>query len=257
MGSKSRIAKEIVPIIQSYIDNNTINNYYEPFVGGANVIDKIKCSNKYGSDLNKYLIALLQYVQLGGKLYDNVSRAFYNEVRTVYKNNTNEFTDYEIGNVGFLASSGGRFFDGGYAKPVFTKTKTGKVHYRNYYAEAVSNLMKQVSNIQDVKFRCCDYKEIKVSNSVIYCDPPYANTKTYYVNTKAYANSTKFNHSEFWNVMSKWSSNNIVLVSELIAPDDWVCIWRKHNIQRSLGENNKQRAVEKLFIHKTNLTNKL
>lgn len=41
MGSKSRMAKEIVPIIQSYIDSNTINNYYEPFVGGANVIDKI------------------------------------------------------------------------------------------------------------------------------------------------------------------------------------------------------------------------
>lgn len=35
MGSKSRIAKEIVPIIQSYIDNNNIHNYLEPFVGGA------------------------------------------------------------------------------------------------------------------------------------------------------------------------------------------------------------------------------
>lgn len=248
MGSKSRIAKEIVPIIQSYIDNNTINNYYEPFVGGANVIDKIKCSNKYGSDLNKYLIALLQYVQSGGKLYDNVSREFYNEVKAAYKNNTNEFTDYEIGNVGFLASFGGKFFDGGYAKPIFEKTKTGKTHYRDYYAEAVRNLMKQVSDIQDVKFKCCDYKEIKVSDSVIYCDPPYANTTTY-------ANATKFNYSEFWNVMSKWSTNNIVLVSELIAPEDWVCIWEKKNIQRSLGDNNKQRAVEKLFIHKTNLTN--
>lgn len=123
-----------------------------------------------------------------------------------------------------------------------------KTHYRDYYAEAVRNLMKQVSDIQDVKFKCCDYKEIKVSDFVIYCDPPYANT------TK-FANSTKFNHSEFWNIMSKWSTNNIVLVSELIAPEDWVCIWEKKNIQRSLGDNNKQRAVEKLFIHKTNLTN--
>lgn len=36
MGSKSRIAKEIVPIIQSYIDNNNnIHNYLEPFCGGA------------------------------------------------------------------------------------------------------------------------------------------------------------------------------------------------------------------------------
>lgn len=34
MGSKSRIAKYIVPIIQSCIDENNITEYYEPFVGG-------------------------------------------------------------------------------------------------------------------------------------------------------------------------------------------------------------------------------
>lgn len=47
MGSKSRIAKYIVPIIQSYIDNNNIKKYFEPFLGGANVIDKINCDPPY------------------------------------------------------------------------------------------------------------------------------------------------------------------------------------------------------------------
>ena len=42
MGSKSRIAKDIVPIIQKYINDNEITSYIEPFCGGANVIDKIK-----------------------------------------------------------------------------------------------------------------------------------------------------------------------------------------------------------------------
>lgn len=60
MGSKSRIAKHIVPIIQQYIDDNNITTYIEPFVGGANVIDKIKCANRFGSDKNPYLIALLE-----------------------------------------------------------------------------------------------------------------------------------------------------------------------------------------------------
>lgn len=36
MGSKSRIAKHIVPIIQKYIDDNNAKYYYEPFLGGAN-----------------------------------------------------------------------------------------------------------------------------------------------------------------------------------------------------------------------------
>ena len=34
VGSKNRIAKDIVPIIQKYIDENNITEYYEPFVGG-------------------------------------------------------------------------------------------------------------------------------------------------------------------------------------------------------------------------------
>lgn len=63
MGSKSRIAKQIVPIIQAGIEQDGRDSYIEPFVGGANVIDKIKCKYRAGFDINEYLIALLQRVQ--------------------------------------------------------------------------------------------------------------------------------------------------------------------------------------------------
>ena len=43
MGSKNRLAKDIVPIIQSYIIRGGVSLYIEPFTGGANVIDKILC----------------------------------------------------------------------------------------------------------------------------------------------------------------------------------------------------------------------
>lgn len=59
MGSKSRVAKYIVPIIQEKIDKNSVTTYIEPFVGGCNVIDKIRCENKIGSDKHKYLIEML------------------------------------------------------------------------------------------------------------------------------------------------------------------------------------------------------
>ena len=65
MGSKSRIAKYIVPIIQKYIDDNNIETYIEPFVGGANVIDKIKCKNKIGYDNNEYLIDMWNEIKNG------------------------------------------------------------------------------------------------------------------------------------------------------------------------------------------------
>lgn len=34
IGSKNKISKYIVPIIQECIDKNNITTYYEPFVGG-------------------------------------------------------------------------------------------------------------------------------------------------------------------------------------------------------------------------------
>lgn len=34
MGSKSRVAKYIVPILQQCIDDNNITTYIEPFSGG-------------------------------------------------------------------------------------------------------------------------------------------------------------------------------------------------------------------------------
>ena len=35
MGSKRRIKKKLVPILQDYIDNNNVMTYIEPMVGGV------------------------------------------------------------------------------------------------------------------------------------------------------------------------------------------------------------------------------
>lgn len=141
MGSKSRVAKDIVPIIQKCIDDNNIETYVEPFVGGANIIDKINCKNKIGNDLNKYLIGLLNYVSNDGELLQEVSKELYSEVRGNYLKENN-YEDWYVGNIGFLASYNGRWFDGGYAKPGYEKTKTG-IRYRDYYREGVNNLLEQ------------------------------------------------------------------------------------------------------------------
>src|SRR5574344_1952877 len=153
MGSKSRIAKDIVPIIQKCIDGNDITEYYEPFCGGCNIIDKIKCENKYASDLNPYLIGLFQHLKDGGELLPEVPRDLYSEVRANYKNK--EYPNWYVGNVGFLASYNGRFFDGGYAPTGFEKTKNG-LRERNYYREASNNILSQRDSIKDIYFSCCD-----------------------------------------------------------------------------------------------------
>ena len=49
MGSKRKYVKDICPIIQNYIDKNNINDFYDVFCGGANLIDNIYCKNLYAS----------------------------------------------------------------------------------------------------------------------------------------------------------------------------------------------------------------
>lgn len=243
MGSKSKIAKFIVPILQKYIDDNNIQTYIEPFVGGANVIDKIKCHEKIGLDENKYLIALLKRVQEEKPLYEEVEKELYDKARTAFNNrDTSDFEDWKIGNIGFIASFNGRWFDGGYAKTGYEKTKNG-LRLRNYYQEAKNNILTQSINLKNIIFETCDYRCANLPNhkSLIYCDPPYKGTKQY-------LNAKEFDYDVFWDTMRKWSLKNIVVISEENAPEDFICIWQQE-VSRSIKANDKSKSVEKLFMH--------
>ena len=124
VGSKNRLAKDLVPIIQSYIDKYNITDYYEHFCGGANIIDKIKCQNKYGSDIHPYLIALLKQTQIDTSVFpETISEDEYRLVR----DNKEAYPDWYVGLVGFCASYNAKWF-GGYANKV--RTKIGSI--RNY-----------------------------------------------------------------------------------------------------------------------------
>lgn len=131
MGSKSRIAKHIVPIIQRYIDENNIKCYIEPFCGGLNVIDKVKCEYKIASDIHRYLIALFKNIDKIYTLPDFITKEHYSEVRECFNENNNCLEDWYIGAIRFLASYNGRFFDGGYAGLVNTKSAAYKNCYDN------------------------------------------------------------------------------------------------------------------------------
>ena len=59
-GSKARIAKYILPII---LENRKPDQWYvEPFVGGANTIDKVE-GLRIGSDFNRHLIGALELIR--------------------------------------------------------------------------------------------------------------------------------------------------------------------------------------------------
>ena len=244
-GSKSRLKKYILPIIQSYIDKYNIKAYIEPFVGGANLIDDVICERRIGSDVNPYLIALLKHIQRDPELIiapEECTKEHYSEVRDCYNKHSNRFTKEYIALIGYSASYGGRFFDGGYGRDA-----SGG---RCIYQKRIKNLREQAPKLKDIQLFCRDYKEYDFvyKNCLFLCDPPYKNTKKYA--------GKSFDHDEYYDWCREIAKNNIVIMCEYDMPDDFKCIWQKE--RKVLQKSNRQTgdiATEKLFIMSNMLAN--
>jgi len=227
-GSKNRISKQLLEIINTY--NKTERNIWiEPFVGGANMIDKVATSfNRVGCDNNKYIIRMFQDLQDGWIPPEFISDDEYKDI----KNNKEKFKESLVGFVGIGCSFAGKWF-GGYARG----------GTRNYCAESQRNLLKQKNNIKDVEFFSIDYRNIPVdfpNKTIIYCDPPYEYTTKYH---------SDFNHKEFWEWAKLQNDNGaLVFVSEYNAPEGWKEIWSKEVVSNLDLDTGKKRNTEKLFV---------
>ena len=232
MGGKTRIAKEILPLILA--DRKEGQYFVEPFCGGCNVTDKV-LGNRIANDYNKYLIAMFEGLVSGEKYPEQIDRELYSDVRTCFRSGSDKYDIGFMGWVGFMASYNGRFFDGGYSG----SNVISKGMPRNYISEAIRSITRQLPKLQGVEFRSGDYKNLQIpEESIIYCDPPYMNTKGYTVG---------LDYDEFW----QWCRERVydghkVYISEYQAPDDFITIWEK-SVQNCLSVNKK--ATEKLFIY--------
>lgn len=250
MGSKARLAKQILPLI---LQKRGSLPYNEPFVGGCNMIDKVE-GLRSGSDANPFIAYLGMFLSFEGWVPPKeISRDFYNKCRDFYKlykanGSSLEGLDYPsneylaiVGYVGVNGSYSGKFF-GGYAGIVETKGGT-----RNYPLEAYNNVIKQKEGLigADIMYGSYDQSNYP-SQTVIYCDPPYAGTTKY---------ANEFDSEAFWEwCRDRAADGHLVYVSEYTAPDDFVCIWRK-SVKSSLSANGtaggSKCSTECLFVHKT------
>ena len=235
MGSKNRIAKEILPIILK--DRKDKQYYIEPFCGGCNMIDKINDEYCIACDVNPYLIEMFRKLKSGWIPPKEVSRDMYNEIRE----NKDKYPKWLVGYVGFNCSYSGKWF-GGYAD----KTKT-KVGIRDYQAEAFRNIMSQIKNLSNVDFMIKSYDNYILAadagECIFYCDPPYQSTTKY---------KDDFNHDKFWDWCREMTKKgHTVFISEYNAPEDFKCVWKK-DVKSSLSANGKaggnKISTEKLFV---------
>ena len=228
LGSKNRISKEILPLM---IKDRTNETWVEPFVGGANMIDKVK-GKRIGADLNQYVISLLNKMSKPKYKAPEISEEKYNDI----KKYPNKYPKWIVGYAGTQLSFGATWFGS------YRRDKQGK---RNYCQEAQNNVNKQSKNIQNVDFIHSSYNDLEIpKNSIIYCDAPY--------DTKATKGKYKddFNHSDFWQwCRDKVKEGHKVFVSEYNAPKDFKCIWEKEIPQRMNNNVQTKKSTEKLFTY--------
>jgi site-specific DNA-adenine methylase len=96
--------------------------------------------------------------------------------------------------------------------------------------------LEQLQRLERLQISFNDYREIEIlSDSVIYCDPPYQNTNHYGID---------FDHAEFW----EWVRDNKhpVYVSEYKAPDDIKCI-ASFEHRSTLSSTTNNLVIENLY----------
>ena len=155
-GGKFRQSKHIAPIINKCIKDLKLENYYEPFCGGINVLDKIQCTNLYANDIDEELIAFYEFIRDGGEPLEDVSREDYYEIKA--GNNL-----IKRGMVKYLGSFDGKPW-GGYG---FRRDSN-----KSHYAASLTNFKKEIPIIRLTNFSCKDYKDLTFKEkSFIYLDP--------------------------------------------------------------------------------------
>jgi len=229
MGSKGRIAKHILPIILK--DRKPGQWYVEPFCGGCNTLDKVD-GNRIGADIHTELIAY--FVAL---THNWLPPKYINEdqYKHIKKANDKALKGY----VGFTLSFGGKYF-GSQARSLKVKGSYESLDTLN--RQGYANAVKQQAALKDVVFSCCNYFELRIpQNSIIYCDPPYANTTSY--------SKGSFNHNLFydWCRLQK-AKGHTIFISEYAMPKDFKCVWQKtvaNNLNAVQGKG--KTVTEKLF----------
>lgn len=227
MGSKARIAKYILPIILK--DRKEGQWYIEPFVGGANMIDKVD-GNRIGTDINSCLISALNLIKTNPESLPMNTDEYTMEMYLVAKEK-HYLTPIEC--LAMFAYSFSGKFKGGYAKG----------HpYEDFQRAARNNAIKQSPLLDGVSLVHSSYSELDIPpESIIYCDPPYAGTTKY---------KDDFNHDVFWQWCREMSiKGHQVFISEYNAPNDFECIWPKE-IQSGLNTNSTKKGVERLFVYR-------
>ena len=229
MGGKGRLGRPLADVILASTTKR--ETYIEPFLGGGNLFKHLgsKFDTVHVGDVHEEL--MLMWCAAAGDWAppDTVSEAEYKAVRASPASPLRGF-------VGFGCSFGGKWW-GGYAR--------SKCNGNDYYARHASKSVNEIARLLPPHvpgtLRRASYEEwtpLVTRETVVYADPPYANTTKY---------KGAFDHGEFWRRMGHWTDIGAsVFVSEYNAPIGWSPIWTKEQ-RRKVSGGTGEMTCEHLF----------
>ena len=227
MGGKSRIAKKI----REHLVSHGATRYVEPFVGGGAVLTTVARDFQFilAADAHADLIGMYQAIQDGS--FTPPETVTEEEYRALKDSDPSPLRTFAA----FGASFGGKEW-GGYAR-----NSRGD----NYVRASANSLAKSVKAGMfgdHVLFTASDVFRLTIpddlTDTVIYCDPPYSSTTGY--------RTGEFDTAKAWEMYRSWADRGAhVYVSEYTGPEEFLA--DEFTPQSSLKGASSDRVTEKLF----------
>ena len=209
--------------------------FVDAFCGSCTISENVpKDHRRIANDAHRWLIAMWERLTTTDwKPPTTIDKELYDKVRSSWRADDGKYDDATIGYIGWMASRSGRWFDAGYSGH--------DVRGRDYIAENIRNISKQIENLKGVEWRSGSYADLVIpEKSLIYCDPPYKGTSNYSV-------SRDFDYDAFYNwCRTKSAQGHTLFVSEYSMPSDFTEVWNK-TIKTTINPTATFTVTERLY----------
>ena len=230
LGGKARIAKKLTSFLSSQRKEGQC--YIEPFIGGGSVL-RLMENPRIAGDSHRDLILFYKSLQSGWEPPQSLSEQEYQQLKDAEPSALRGFGL-------FFCSFGGKW-KGGYARDPKSD--------RDFVKEAHRDALRLAKQIQDVEFYCASYATplcnglLFPQGSLIYCDPPYANTTKFV--------DGGFDNIMFWEHIRDYSDQHDIYTSEYTVPEYmeslFECVWEIERKTELNTKNGKATRIEKIF----------
>lgn len=208
-----QIATEMLNLVKEMEDaGQHFEGYCEPFCGMMGVYEHLTGSldvdTFLAGDRNEAVVKLLNALKRGWKPPRSCSRERFYKLK---KKGGSSLETIFLGHAAALRAC---------YLTTFRDDSEGRI------SRQADTAMRVGKKIKPVKITAGTYDQFSdLKGFVIYCDPPYRNTKHHYFSKGV--NRTVFDSDAFEEWCRKMSENNLVILSEFATPQGCTRIWSK------------------------------